>query len=98
MFDTETWSVIERHLQRFPAGEFRDLLASGDYDVRWPLTFAAWYNEASSASVDQACLDFLTSANLWGEALKVFPEYSDRQDLSSWLSLFIALNGEVHDD
>lgn len=70
MFDIETWSVIERHLQRFPAGEFRDLLASGDFDVHWPLTFAAWYKQASGVSVNQACVDFLSSANLWDEALK----------------------------
>ncbi len=28
---------------RFPAREFAELLAAGDFDVRWPLTFAAWY-------------------------------------------------------
>lgn len=94
------WPAIGEKLMRgtwFPAEEFRDLLASRDFDVRWPLTFAAWYKQASSASVDQACMDFLTSANLWDEALKVFPEYSERHDLSSWLSLFKALKGEIHD-
>jgi hypothetical protein len=94
------WPAIGEKLlycTEFPVVEFRDLLASGDFDVRWPLSFAAWYKISSSESVDQACVDFLTTANLWDEALQVFPEYSERSDLSSWLSIFKALKGEIHD-
>src|SRR5947208_2362641 len=49
----------------FPVEEFNTLLAAGDFDVRWPLTFAAWYCGASGASVDEACAQFLSAANLW---------------------------------
>src|SRR5262245_6318567 len=59
----------------FPTAEFSALLASGDFDVRWPLTFVAWYWGATSASVDQDCADFLTAADLWDQALAVLPEY-----------------------
>src|SRR5262245_49976605 len=60
----------------FPEPEFSALLASGDFDVRWPLTFAAWFWGASSASVDKGCAAFLTAANLWDQALAVLPEYA----------------------
>src|SRR5262249_52234259 len=49
----------------FPNEEFAALLLAGDFDVRWPLTFAAWYEGSSGASVDSACADFLASNGLW---------------------------------
>jgi hypothetical protein len=74
----------------FPAAEFGALLASGDFDVRWPLTFAAWYWGASGASVDEACADFLSAAGLWDQALEVLPEYNgpDPEWLSDWRTRF----------
>jgi hypothetical protein len=72
----------------FPAAEFGALLASGDFDVRWPLTFAAWYCGASGASVDQACAAFLSAAGLWDEALAVLPKYTGRDWLPGWRSRF----------
>src|SRR5262249_37788018 len=59
----------------FPAAAFAALLASGDFDVRWPVTFAAWYWSASGATVDEACADFLSAADLWDQAREVLPEY-----------------------
>ena len=72
----------------FPTAEFNALLASGDYDVSWPLTFAAWYWGASGASVDQACADFLSAAALWDKASEVLPEYAGDEWLSTWRSRF----------
>src|SRR5262245_34370686 len=73
----------------FPTAEFNALHASGDFDVRWPLTFAAWYWGASGASVDQACADFLSAAGLWTEATEVLPEYTGDW-LNGWRSRFEA--------
>ncbi len=42
----------------FPTHEFTELLASGHFDVRWPLTFAAWYWGSSGASVDKESPSF----------------------------------------
>jgi hypothetical protein len=118
MFDADSWSRTEPHLQGlpgaaamcerirqgaapwpviggamsyctwFPAAEFRTLLASGDFDVRWPLTFAAWYWGSSGASVDQACADFLTATGLWDQALEVLAEYTDGEWLPHWRTRF----------
>jgi hypothetical protein len=72
------------HCTWFPSAEFRALFVSGDFDVRWPLTFAAWYWGASGASVDQACADFLTGAGLLEQALTVLPEFNGPEWLSAW--------------
>jgi hypothetical protein len=72
----------------FPANEFLLLLESDDFNIRWPLTFAAWYWLASGASVDQPCADFLTYISLWEQALAILPEYSSSDILSKWRSNF----------
>lgn len=72
----------------FPSKEFAELLASGNFDVRWPLTFAAWHWGASGSSVDQACADFLSKNGLWEKALEVLPEYSVREWLPGWRAQF----------
>jgi hypothetical protein len=72
----------------FPAAEFGRLLASGDFDVRWPLTFAAWYSGASGASVDNACRDFLVTTGLWQQALDVLPDYCGAEWLLGWRTEF----------
>jgi hypothetical protein len=72
----------------FPVEEFGALLATGDFDVRWPLTFAAWYWGASSASVDETCADFLSAAGLWDQALEVLPEYDAPEP--EWLTMWRA--------
>ena len=87
------WPEIARALSYcmwFPATEFGALLASGDFDVRWPLTFAAWYWVASGASVDEACADFLSRACLWDQAAEVLPEYDgpNVEWLSAWRKRF----------
>jgi hypothetical protein len=68
----------------FPTKEFIALLASRDFDVRWPLTFAAWYLGSCGASVDEMCADFLSEAYLWDQALQVLPEYAGREWLDKW--------------
>ena len=81
------WPAIGRAMSYctwFPRAEFSDLLSSGEFDVRWPLTFAAWYWGASGASVDQACAQFLTANTLWAKALEVLPEYTGLDWLSGW--------------
>ena len=72
----------------FPTAEFNALLASADFDVRWPLTFTAWYWGASGASVDQECADFLSTAGLWDKASEVLPEYTGGDWLPAWRSRF----------
>lgn len=67
-----------------PYRAFDILHASGDFDVRWPLTFAAWYWGASGASVDDDCAYFLSDAGLWDQALEVLPEYAEKEWLSVW--------------
>jgi hypothetical protein len=77
---------------RFPVAEFGALLASGDFDIRWPLTFAAWYWGATSATVDEACAKFITAAGLWDEASGVLSEYEgpDPDWLFAWRKRFEA--------
>jgi hypothetical protein len=85
----EPWPVIRDAIMDctiFPSAEFYGLREKGDFDVRWPLTFAAWYWGVSGGSVDKACTDFLSANKLWDEAIKVFPEYGDPEWLCEWVN------------
>jgi len=87
----EPWPKIAYALEYctwFPSEEVRTLLADGDFDVRWPLTFAAWYLRECGASVDQPCLHFLSAARLLDQAFAVLSEYTGSEWLSAWRSIF----------
>jgi hypothetical protein len=61
----------------FPASAFGVLCSGGDFDIRWPLTFALWYFADSGASVNELCANFLAKHCLWKQALQVLSEYPD---------------------
>jgi hypothetical protein len=92
------WPAIEfatRYCTGFPTDEFRALWAAGDFDVRWPLLFAAWYWGETSASVDRACARFLSEVSLSAPARAVLPEYAAGPDwLTAWRERFMATLGE----
>jgi hypothetical protein len=92
------WPAIwfaTRYCTGFPADEFRAIWAAGDLDVRWLLSFAAWYCGATSASVDRECAWFLSEVSLTAQARAVLPEYSAGPDwLSAWQERFAATLGE----
>jgi hypothetical protein len=88
---SDPWPEIAFALIRctwFPTKDFNRLLANGDFDVRWPLTFTAWYLAECGASVDQGCADFLSAATLWEQARDVLPEYTGPDWLAAWRSRF----------
>jgi hypothetical protein len=68
----------------FPNRVFFSLVRCNYFDVKWPLTFAAWYKLYSSSSVDQECADFFTNCNLWKHVQKILPTYYANNDLSGW--------------
>ena len=88
------WPAIEfatEFCTGFPADEFRALRTAGDFDVRWPLSFAAWYWGESGASVDHKCAEFLSEAGLFKQARGVLTEYAAGPDwLSAWRERFTA--------
>ena len=73
----------------FPAEDFATLLSQGDFDCRWPLSFAAWHWKTSGVSVDNACIGFLASAGLSEQVDRLLSEYRDKSDwLSEWHERF----------
>lgn len=68
----------------FPLPEFNALFAQGDFDVRWPLTFACWYVGQSGASVDRLCAAFLKQKGLCEAAQELLSEYGNNQWVSAW--------------
>jgi hypothetical protein len=75
----------------FPAAIFQFLRSEGDFDIRWPLTFAARYWGASGASVDEKCAAFLRENDLADEALEVLGEYTGEDWVRMWRERFARL-------
>ena len=73
----------------FPKEEFYVLAVIGHLDIRWPLTFAAWYCLSSGESIDEECADFYTNTAAWDHVLAVLPQYSCIDGLSDWVERFI---------
>lgn len=91
--DSGPWAHIREAISSgagFPAAAFRGLLASGDFNVRWPLTVAAWYGFATGISVDQECVEFLTESNLWDQAWAALLEYDVEYTGLPWVSAWRA--------
>jgi hypothetical protein len=72
----------------FPGDVFQALHSQGDFDVRWPLSFACCYVLDSGASVDILCADFLHNAGLWAQARAVLHEYTGQEGVSGWRERF----------
>ena len=72
----------------FPADEFRQLHSVGDFDVRWVITFAAWFWGASGASVDSKCRAFLKETGLLDAARFALREYGAPDWVSAWRTAF----------
>ena len=75
----------------FPEAIFQFLRSEGDFDIRWPLTFAARYWGASGGSVDKPCAAFLRENGLAYEALQVLGEYTGEDWLRMWRERFARL-------
>lgn len=69
----------------FPEEVFEALRVTGDFDIRWPLTFACHYWGQTSASVDSACATWLRNAGLWEPARAVLPEYTNEHTGEEWV-------------
>lgn len=96
---SDPWPEIARAISyctHFPTAAFDALLASGRFDVRWPLTFAAYFLGSCGATVDPICARFLTAAGLWDEALEVLPEYTEPVWLNEWRESFIGRQRSGH--
>lgn len=72
----------------FPVHEFTFLAEAGEFDVRWPLTFACWYWGASGASVDSHCAKFIQHQNLVEPARATLCQYSG-EFVSKWREDFV---------
>ncbi len=86
-----SWGAIAEAMYEhkgFPKDEFHMLAVVGVFDIRWPLTFAAWYRLSSDASVDQECAEFYTNLAIWEHVLAILPEYSGITGLSGWAEGF----------
>jgi len=76
--------VALTYCTEFPSAAFHTLLWSGDFDVRWPLSFTAAYLGASGGSVDRQCAEFLAAAGLSQHALAALPEYIGDKWMNKW--------------
>ncbi len=72
----------------FPTDAFRGLLGAGNFNVRWPLSFAAWRWFATGASVDRECAGFLSEAHMWVQAWAALEEYVGEYTGLPWLSVW----------
>jgi hypothetical protein len=90
--DSGPWAEIREAMSctGFPAAAFRRLLESGDFNVRWPLTFAAWRWFATGVRVDQECAEFLTEGNLWEQTWAALIEYDGAYTDLPWVSAWRA--------
>jgi hypothetical protein len=72
----------------FPVREFERRRSTADFDVRWPLTFAAWFWGASGAAVDRECAAFLVDSGFREQASAALAEYEGGEWLGEWRSQF----------
>lgn len=75
----------------FPYVEFNALSHHTDFDIRWPLSYAACYFGSSGGSVDTECLEFVVGIERQQDAKNALNDYIGDQWLEAWKTGMLVL-------
>lgn len=91
---SDEWSSIAELLffcSGFPSIEFNALHSSAEFDIRWPLTYSAWYFGSSGGSVEIDCIEFVVGIHGQRDAKNALNEYIGPQWLDTWKARLLTL-------